>query len=162
MGNAGRYSIGRLIRAAEGALNPQRLVDDLYVADVGSAVVAEDGRVFTGACIGGPLGVCAEQSAVSAMVSKAGPGIRAIVAVWRSEEGELHVIPPCGRCREFLRMLSQTNLDADVILGPGRTAKLKDLLPYHGWYAEKVERPAGATRVRSGDPGLRQTQGERC
>jgi hypothetical protein len=62
----------------------------LYVADAGSAVVAEDGRVFTGTCIGGPLGVCAELSALSAMVSKAGPVIRAIVAVWSSED------PPGG------------------------------------------------------------------
>lgn len=127
-----------LIKAAEGALNPQKIEDNFYIADVGSALISEDDQIFTGACIGGSLSICAEQSALSAMVSKTGPKIKKIVAVWKNEQGELYVIPPCGRCREFLRMLSQDNVEADVILGTNHVVKLKDLLPYHGWHAEKV------------------------
>ena len=128
----------QLIEHAQGALIAQELADNFYVADVGAALLTEDGEVFTGACIGGNLGICAELGAARAMLSKTGPKVKAVVAVWRNEAGELHVIPPCGRCREFLRMLSQDNLEADVILGKDHVVKLKDLLPFHGWYAEKV------------------------
>ena len=124
-----------LINRAEAALNSQKL-DGFYVADVGCALVSQDDEVFTGACVGGYLGICAEQAAVGALVSVSSPKIKKIVAVWKNEEGALHVIPPCGRCREFLRMIDQENLDADVILGHNHAEKLRDLLPYHGWHAE--------------------------
>jgi len=120
---------------AEAALDPHDL-GDFYVADVGCAVVAASGSVYTGACIGGQLGLCAEQSAVSAMVSQEPPRIIKLVAVWRDSSGGLHALPPCGRCREFLRLMSQDNLEADVILGRDHVVKLKDLLPSPGWSAE--------------------------
>lgn len=126
-----------LIKAAESALNSQKL-DDMYVADVGCALVSEDDQVFTGACVGGYLGICAEQSAVSNMLSKTGPKIKKLVAVWNDENGELFALPPCGRCREFLRLMSQDNLEAEIILGKDHTVKLKDLLPVPMWHAEKL------------------------
>ncbi|MFX0537208.1 cytidine deaminase family protein [Ornithinimicrobium sp. Y1847] len=130
-----------IARAAE-ALNPQELGPGFWVADVGAAVEAEDGQLFTGACIGGYLSVCAEISALSQLVAATGPTVRRVVAVWRSpDDGVLHVIPPCGRCRAFLRTLSQQNLDATIILGPGRTTTLAELLPYAGWHAEPVDEP---------------------
>lgn len=131
-----------LCERAEAALNPQRL-GDFHAADVGCALVSEEGRVFTGACIGGYLGVCAEQSAVSAMVTAGPPRIRKLVAVWRDGNGDLHALPPCGRCREFLRVMSQDNLEADVILGPGHVVKLRDLLPSPGWHSEVLRTAPG-------------------
>lgn len=127
----------QLIKLAEGALNSQKL-EGMYIGDVGCALIAANGDVFTGACIGGSLGICAEQGAVSAMVSKTGPKISKIVAVWKNENGQLFVIPPCGRCREFLKSLSADNAEMEVILGKDHIAKLKDLLPFYGWHAEKV------------------------
>ena len=124
-----------LCEAAESALNPQDL-GGFLVADVGCAVVAEDGSVHTGACIGGYLGVCAEQSAVSAMVAQGPPRIVMLASVWRDADGALHALPPCGRCREFLRLVSQSNLEADVVLGLDRVVKLGDLLPSHGWTSQ--------------------------
>lgn len=128
-------SAAELCRRAEAALNPQDL-GEFSVADVGCAVVAEDGSVHTGACIGGYLGLCAEQSAVSAMVTKGPARIVMLAAVWRDAQGALHALPPCGRCREFLRLMSQSNLEADVVLGLDRVVKLKDLLPSHGWTSQ--------------------------
>jgi cytidine deaminase len=55
-----------------------------------------------------------------------------IVPVWRNDEGRLHVLPPCGRCREFIRQMHPTNLDTAVILGR-RSLPLRDLLPAHQW-----------------------------
>ncbi len=128
-----------LIHLAAEALNPQQVESGARLADVGAAVEAASGEVFTGASIGGHLATCAEQGALSQMVSRTGPAIARMVAVWRDpHSGDLHVIPPCGRCREAMRTLSQRNLEARIILGPGHTAPLKELLPFHGWYAEKA------------------------
>ena len=126
-----------LIKAAENTLNSQK-INDLYVADVGCAIISEDDQIFTGACIGGYLGICAEQSAVSNMLSKTGPKIKKLVAVWKDESGELYALPPCGRCREFLRLMSQDNLEAEIILGKDHTVKLKDLLPIPMWHSERL------------------------
>lgn len=128
-----------LIHRAAEALNPQQVEGGAWIADVGAAVESASGEVFTGASMGGYLATCAEQGALSQMVSKTGPAISRMVAVWREpHSGDLHVIPPCGRCREAMRALSQRNLQALIILGPEHSAPLKELLPFHGWYSEKA------------------------
>lgn len=56
------------------------------------------------------------------------------VAVWKDDgTGKLHVLPPCGICREFMRAIDESNLDADIILGWGQSVSLKELLPFHAW-----------------------------
>ncbi|MFJ4845250.1 MULTISPECIES: hypothetical protein [unclassified Streptomyces] len=55
------------------------------------------------------------------------------MAVWRNDEGILHVLPLCGRCRVFLRRNAPANLEAEVVLGRTRTAKLRDVLPAREW-----------------------------
>jgi cytidine deaminase len=64
--------------------------------------------------------------------------ISRIVAVWRSPAGDLHVVAPCGRCREFMRQVDEENMHADVVLGPHRFAFLRDLLPESVWPADPV------------------------
>lgn len=59
--------------------------------------------------------------------------IAKIVAVWRDDRGRLYALPPCGRCREFMRQIDPANLDADVIVGRDQVAKLSDLLPLNEW-----------------------------
>jgi cytidine deaminase len=59
--------------------------------------------------------------------------ITKIVAVWRDYGGVLHVVPPCGRCREFIRQIDPANLDTEVVLGRGSSARLRDLLPHSDW-----------------------------
>ncbi len=128
-----------LIAQAASALNPQQVHDGVWIADVGAAVEAANGDIFTGASIGGHLSTCAEQGALSQMVSRSGPVVRRVVAVWRDPHSkDLYVIPPCGRCREAMRGLSQSNLEATVVLGTDRNIRLRELLPFHGWHAEKV------------------------
>ncbi len=53
--------------------------------------------------------------------------IAKIVAVWRDNEGALYALPPCGRCREFMRQVDPANLDADVILDRKRRAGHRQL-----------------------------------
>jgi cytidine deaminase len=60
--------------------------------------------------------------------------IRKVVAVWQNDQtGELHVIPPCGVCREFMRQIDGGNLDAEIVLGLAASRPLRELIPEHAW-----------------------------
>jgi cytidine deaminase len=61
--------------------------------------------------------------------------IEKIVAVWRDDSGQLYVLPPCGRCREFIRQVDEANIDTEVVLGAYSSVRLRDLLPFHDWPA---------------------------
>ena len=123
-----------LITAAAAALRPHRVGDRLF-GDVAATLITEAGHHFTGVCIdtGSGTGFCAEAGAIAAMVTAGEYRINAIAAVWRDEQDRLYVLPPCGRCREFIRQVDPANLDATVVLGTGRTAPLRNLLPAHEW-----------------------------
>ena len=123
-----------LIRSAERVLNPKRVGDRLF-GDVGSTLITDKGHQYSGVCIdtGSGTGFCAEHSAIAAMVTAKEYKIEKIVAVWKDANGTLHVVPPCGRCREFIRQIDDDNLDTDVVLGPTKVVKLRELLPYHEW-----------------------------
>lgn len=123
-----------LVVEASQALRPHRIGDRLC-GDVAATLVTDRGHHFSGVCIdtGSGTGFCAEASAIGAMVTAGEYRISSIVAVWRSEAGRLHVLPPCGRCREFIRQMHPDNLATQVVLSDGKTAELKDLLPAHEW-----------------------------
>ncbi len=123
-----------LIASADAVLNPRRVGDRLF-ADVGCTLVTSSGALYSGVCIdtGSGTGFCAEHAAIAAMVTAGEYRIAKIVAVWRSEEGVLHVLPPCGRCREFIRQVDPANLDTEVVLGRESTAPLRELLPFNEW-----------------------------
>ena len=40
------------------------------------------------------------------------------------------VLPPCGRCREFISQLHPDNLMAEVLVKEGVSVRLRELLPY--------------------------------
>ena len=123
-----------LIEAAARVLRPH-VVDDRLLGDVAATLITVAGNLYSGVCIdtGSGTGFCAEHAAIAAMVTAGEYRIDRIVAVWRADDGELHVVPPCGRCREFIRQVDPANLDAEVILGVGESARLKELLPRHEW-----------------------------
>jgi len=83
---------------------------------VGTAVLAEDGRIFTGCNVENAsygLTVCAERNAVFAAVAA---GVRRIVAVAvaANSPGRLRgTITPCGACRQVL--VEFCDADAPVI-----------------------------------------------
>jgi cytidine deaminase len=103
---------------------------------VAATLITDRGNDYSGVCIdtGSGTGFCAEHSAIAAMVTSGEYRIAKIVAVWRDEQdGRLHVLPPCGRCREFIRQIDEANLEAEVVLGRDKTLRLKELLPYWEW-----------------------------
>ena len=127
-------SDAELVERAAGLLNPRHVGGRLF-GDVASVLVTEDGDLFEGVCIdtSSGTGFCAEHAAIAAMVTAGRYRISRIVAVWRDEEGTLYVLPPCGRCREFIHQIDPANLDTQVILGRGARAALHDLLPLTDW-----------------------------
>ena len=124
-----------LIRRAERVLKPHTTADGRTFGDVGAVLVTDRGNTYAGVDIdtGSGTGFCAEHSAIAAMVTAGEYTIAKIVAVWNDEAGVTYVLPPCGRCREFMRQIDGRNLDADVVLDSERSVKLRDLLPYHEW-----------------------------
>ena len=91
----------------------------LYVKDiqeVGAAVRTNDGQIFSGIHFETSTGfatVCGEVAAICCMVAAGRRDLAAVAAVWRDEEGQYFLLPPCGRCRE---VISDFNPDAWVIL----------------------------------------------
>ncbi|MFP4000747.1 MAG: cytidine deaminase family protein [Thermoplasmata archaeon] len=129
-----------LIEKAASVINPKK-IGDSFMGDVGSALITEEDNIYTGVCIDTPcgMGYCAEHNAVGSMVTEGEYKIEKIVAVWKDEEGSIQVIPPCGRCREFMRQINEENLETEVIVGEEKKLKLKNLLPYHDWFADVSE-----------------------
>ena len=125
-----------LIARAADVVNPRRVGDRIF-ADVGAALLTDAGNVHVGVCIDTPSGTgfCAEHSAIAAMVTAGEFRIAKIVAVWKDGSGNPVILPPCGRCREFIRQIDEANLETEVILAPNNVVKLKDLLPHHAWPA---------------------------
>lgn len=123
-----------LIALADRALRPHHHGDRLF-GDVASCLETRSGAHFVGVCIdtGSGTGFCAEHAAIAAMVTAGEYVISRIVAVLRDLDGELYVLPPCGRCREFIRQIDGANLDTEVVLGHGRQALLRELLPCNEW-----------------------------
>jgi len=123
-----------LIDTAATLLNP-RMVGDRLFGDVAASLVTDQGNRYDGVCIdtGSGTGFCAEHSAIAAMVTAGEYRIARIVAVWRGDDGRLYVLPPCGRCREFIRQIDARNIGAEVVLGRDRVVPLSALLPAHQW-----------------------------
>jgi cytidine deaminase len=127
-----------LIDSAESILNPYSIKGFLgetrYFGQVACSLVTHAGNTYSGVCIdtGSGTGFCAEHAAIAAMVTAREYKIAKIVAVWRDPEGAIVVLPPCGRCREFIRQIEPTNLDTKVVLSALNTARLRDLLPIDG------------------------------
>ena len=117
-----------LIAAARSVLNPRRLSPTVEVAGVGAALRTASGAIYLGVCIDAASGIgfCAEHSAIAAMITAGEQRIVTIVAV----DWDGTVLPPCGRCREFIAQVDPGNADTRVILARGVRA-LRDLLPDH-------------------------------
>lgn len=119
---------------AMSVVNPRKLTDHTEVGFVGAAILSESGNVYLGINIDSDcsVGFCAEHAAIAAMVTAGENVITKVVAV--NADGK--ILPPCGRCREFMSQLSEKNMEAEVMVNENTILKLKDLLPFD-WKAVK-------------------------
>lgn len=117
-----------LFQKAKTVLNYRQLSDCADAGSVAAAILTDKGNVYLGVCIDTAcgMGFCAEHSAASAMITAGENTIVKIIAI--NSEGK--ILPPCGRCREFLSQIGKNNLQAEVMVKENTVLKLKDLLPY--------------------------------
>lgn len=113
---------------AEKTLNPKKLSKNSYSGSVAAAILSESGRVYTGVCIDTPcsVGFCAEHSAIAAMITAGENRIVKLIAVY--QDGT--IIPPCGRCREFVCQIHDDNYKCEVMVRKETVVTIEDLLPY--------------------------------
>ena len=115
-----------LYQKALEVLHPRQVSEDIEAGGVAAALVTDQGNVYQGVCIDTAcsMGFCAEHAAIAAMLTAGENRVEKIVAVnWNSD-----ILPPCGRCREFLMQLG--NPDALVLVAKDTAVKVKDLLPF--------------------------------
>lgn len=124
----------KLIKIASELINYKEFGNS-SMGSVACALVSEDGNMYTGVCIdtSSGMGFCAEHTAISQMITHGEYKINQIVAVKKDGNGNIFVLAPCGRCREFMRQINVINLETDVILDKDKTVKLQDLLPLQDW-----------------------------
>ncbi len=124
-----------LIKTAEGVLNRHTDSNGRLHGDVGAAILGRNGKMYTGVCVDTPSwGLCAERSALATMITDREYNFKKVVAVWKDDKtGKLHVLAPCGHCRQFMRDISEENMEAEVLLGRDKSEPLKNLIPHHEW-----------------------------
>lgn len=120
----------QLYEKAKSVLNPRKLSEYAEAGGVGAAILSESGRVYTGVCIDTAcsMGFCAEHAAAAAMITAGESRVLKMIAVgWDGK-----IMPPCGRCREFVSQLHQENLKAEVMVAQDVVVTIRELLP-HDW-----------------------------
>jgi cytidine deaminase len=113
---------------AKSVLNPRRLSQEAEAGGVGAALLSESGRIYTGVCIdtSSSMGFCAEHAAAAAMITAGENRVIKMVAVnWDGA-----ILPPCGRCREFISQLHEQNFNAEVLVTRETVVTLRELLPF--------------------------------
>ncbi len=113
---------------AKSVLNPRKLSDAAEAGGVGAALLSESGKVYKGVCIDTAcsMGFCAEHAAAAAMITAGESRVLKMIAV--GSDGR--IMPPCGRCREFISQIHSDNLQTEVLVSQGTIVTLQYLLPY--------------------------------
>lgn len=117
-----------LYNIAKNTLNPKKLSKNSYSGSVAAAILSESGNVYTGVCIDTPcsMGFCAEHSAMASMITAGESKISKLIAVYKDGT----VVPPCGRCREFISQIHDENYKCEVMIQDHVIVAIGDLLPY--------------------------------
>lgn len=116
-----------LLNEAKKIAHKVKLNKNFSYGSVACALLTKDGNIYTGVSteIECSLGTCSERSAIAEMVKHNESEIVKIVAY--AAKGAVY--PPCGVCREMIRMVNEKNLEAEVMVGDNKVVKVKDLLP---------------------------------
>lgn len=116
-----------LLKEATKLINRVELNKYITYGGVASALLTDKGNIYSGVYIEAKCGIgfCAEHSAIADMIKNNETRIMKIVS---SKKGQIY--PPCGRCRELIRMLNEKNLDTEVLLENNKIVTIRELLPY--------------------------------
>lgn len=121
-----------LVERAVAVTRERTLSPTAEAGGVGCALVTVAGNVYLGVCVDTAcsMGYCAEHNAIGTMITAGESHIATIVAV--RQDGT--ILPPCGRCREFIHQVDPGNAQTRVIVRKGTVKPLAELLPDH-WMA---------------------------
>ena len=98
------------------------------LAALARRLLTESGAIYTGVCIDTAcsMGFCAEHAAAAAMITAGENRVLKMIAVgWDGR-----IMPPCGRCREFISQLHDDNVKTDVLVGDDLIMTIEQLLPF--------------------------------
>lgn len=111
-------------------LNPMELYNGNSSGSVAAVIESDSGNIYRGVCIdtSSSMGFCAEHAAIGAMITAGEHKITKAVAVYKDGS----VIPPCGRCREFIRQIHKENIRAQIMVDETTVVTLEALIPYCG------------------------------
>lgn len=117
----------KLLKEAQKLINRVELNKYITYGGVACALLTDKGNIYTGIYIEAKCGIgfCAEHSAIAEMIKN---NETRIVKLVSSKKGQIY--PPCGRCRELIRMLNEENLETKVLLENNKIVTIKELLPY--------------------------------
>ena len=135
--NQSPVTFEELYLRAKSVLNPRKLSECAEAGGVGAALLSENGKIYIGVCIetACEMGFCAEHAAAAAMVTAGENRVLKMIAVgWDGK-----ILPPCGRCREFISDLHNENLNTEVMVSEGVILTLRELLPYDWRKAASIE-----------------------
>lgn len=115
-----------LYEIAKSKAHPWQISKHTCVGKVAAAILTDKGNIYTGINIETPcsMGFCAEHAAIAAMLSAGENKISKLVAV----SAKYGIVPPCGRCREFMYQINRENVDCRILLKDGDVT-LDELLP---------------------------------
>lgn len=107
--------------------------------NVGAAVLSASGKVYAGCNVENvsyPCGTCAEQSALSAMVSAGETTVAEILILAGGNE----LISPCGACLQRIKELALPNIKIHLadLNGIQQTLTMGELLP-HAFTAKELQ-----------------------
>lgn len=97
---------------------------------VGAALIAEDGRIYSGCNVENvsfPCGTCAEAGAIAAMVAGGSKLIKEILVI----SGGTSLISPCGACLQRILEFSDSHTLVHLanLNGVQKTCRISDFLP---------------------------------
>ena len=122
-----------LYEIAKSKINPRKVSPLIEAGEVSSAILTENGNVYTGVCIdtASTLGMCAERNAIANMITNGESKIVKLVCCFF--DGKIGI--PCGACREYLMQLDKNsgNIEILINLDTMETVRLKDMIPM--WWA---------------------------
>lgn len=125
----GRDEIGfdKLKMAAQQVTGYRTLSEYVTAGSVGSAILTDKNNIYTGVCINAScyVDICAEQAAISAMISAGEQIIKKMVSV--DARGTVHA--PCRRCLQMITDISPYNRQAEIMTGEDRTVTAGQLMP---------------------------------
>lgn len=126
----------KLYESAKAIHGERKISPFIEAGSVSAALMTGKGNIYTGVCIDTAcgLGMCAERSAIAAMLSAGEHEITKILCIM--PDGKTGG-SPCGACREFMMQLSPRSTEIEILtsLETFSTVKLGDVMP--DWWGEK-------------------------